>query len=449
MASGNTFLAQAAQHGERACRLDKEGKYDEARISYSRAAEHYIAASEHEPNTGLKQPYMERAAVFVERAEQLKSDAAGDTKSPGNARPRRSSGGESASTDGTDAAAEGSEIHQAIMDTMIASPGVAWDDIAGMEETKRELKSSVILPLKHPELFKTIGAWNGFLLFGPPGTGKSMFGRAVATQSGSAFFDIKPATIMQKYLGASEKYVEALFACARSMRNAIIFIDEVDALFNKRSDTESDSVRRIKTQFLTEMSQMNQNKSQNGHVMVLAATNLPWGLDTAFQRRFEKRIYVGMPDGHAREVILRKEIVKHISIEPSGAVVQQLVAATDGLSGSDITTACRDARMEPVRIITDATHYRPMPDKKEGRQMWTPCSPGHAEAVEKNYDEIEASCIEPPPLSLVRTADTCLLCYRVLTPRQKQAIKALTSAKRTVAAADVQRFDHWIRDGVK
>jgi vacuolar protein-sorting-associated protein 4 len=152
----------------------------------------------------------------------------------------------------------------------------------------------VILPIKFPQLFQgKRKPWRGILLYGPPGTGKSFLAKAVATEAASTFFSVASSDLVSKWLGESEKLVNNLFTMARQKRPSIVFIDEVDSLCSARGDTESESARRIKTEFLIQMDGV--GADMDG-ILVLGATNLPWGLDKAILRRFERRVYIPLPE---------------------------------------------------------------------------------------------------------------------------------------------------------
>ncbi|MES1919224.1 Vacuolar protein sorting-associated protein 4B [Bonamia ostreae] len=192
---------------------------------------------------------------------------------------------------------------------VIEKPNIKWTDVAGLEAAKNMLKEAVILPIKFPQLFTgNRKPWKGILLYGPPGTGKSFLAKAVATEANnSTFFSVSSSDLVSKYLGESEKLVRALFESARKSSPAIIFIDEIDSLCGNRTDGENDSTRRIKTEFLVQMQGVGKS---NEKVLVLGATNMPWELDPAIRRRFEKRVYIPLPDEEARKAMFRSFIAK-------------------------------------------------------------------------------------------------------------------------------------------
>lgn len=169
-----------------------------------------------------------------------------------------------------------------------SNPGVSFKDIIGLETAKRLMKEAVMLPLKYPQLFTgLLEPWKGILLFGPPGTGKTMLAKAVATQCRTTFFNISASTIVSKWRGDSEKLVKMLFELARYYQPSTIFIDEIDSVMSSRSQAgEHEASRRMKTELLIQLDGL--IKGGDERVFLLAASNLPWELDTALLRRLEK-----------------------------------------------------------------------------------------------------------------------------------------------------------------
>jgi vacuolar protein-sorting-associated protein 4 len=155
-------------------------------------------------------------------------------------------------------------------------------------------------------------------------------------------------------MGESERLVKQLFAMARDSKPAIIFIDEVDSLCGARGEGDSEASRRIKTELLVQMQGVGTDMTG---VLVLGATNIPWQLDPAVRRRFEKRIYISLPDAAARSEMFRLN-VGDTPCELSALDYKKLGERTDGFSGSDIAVVVRDALMEPVRKVQMATHFK-------------------------------------------------------------------------------------------
>lgn len=244
-------------------------------------------------------------------------------------------------------------------DILEAGCHVKWEDIAGQAEAKRLLEEAVILPMWMPDYFQGIRRpWKGVLMFGPPGTGKTMLAKAVATECKTTFFNVSIATLESKYRGESEKMVRLLFEMARFHAPSTIFIDEIDSLCSARGGgNEHEASRRVKTELFVQMDGVNQTQpgesvplDANGNpkiVMVLAATNCPWDLDQAMIRRLEKRVYVPLPDTQTRQELFKinlRGIEVDSSVEPAS-----LAAKCEGYSGADITNVCRDASMMAMR----------------------------------------------------------------------------------------------------
>lgn len=229
--------------------------------------------------------------------------------------------------------------------------GVSFADIGALEPVKETLQEAVILPLQRPELFRRgnlARPTSGILLFGPPGTGKTMLARAIATESGANFVSITSASITSMWYGESEKYVRALFALAAKIAPTIIFVDEVDSILGRRGDShEHESSRRVKNEFMACWDGLRTNHTER--VMVLAATNRPMDLDDAVLRRLSRRILVDLPDAANREKILRV-ILKDEELD-SGFDFKELARKTEGYSGSDLKNLCVITAYKPVREL--------------------------------------------------------------------------------------------------
>eukprot|EP00771_Trimastix_marina_P002366 gnl/Trimastix_PCT/3496.p1 GENE.gnl/Trimastix_PCT/3496~~gnl/Trimastix_PCT/3496.p1 ORF type:complete len:547 (-),score=68.79 gnl/Trimastix_PCT/3496:196-1836(-) len=229
---------------------------------------------------------------------------------------------------------------------------VDWEQIAGLQTAKDALFEAATLPFIIPNYFTGLRRpWRGVLLFGPPGTGKTLLAKAVATQCNTTFFNVHLSTVTSKWRGDSEKMISTLFKMARFYAPSVIFIDEVDALMSSRGGgSEHEASRRVKSEILTQMDGVDTEPGEGEErkvVVVLAATNYPWDLDEALRRRFEKRVYIPLPDQSSREELLGINM-QSLAMDES-VQMNALAQKMEGYSGADITNVCRDASMMKMR----------------------------------------------------------------------------------------------------
>jgi len=240
--------------------------------------------------------------------------------------------------------------------------------------------------------------------------------KACATEAKSTFFSVKSSDLLSKFLGDTEKQVKNLFEMARERNPAIIFIDEIDSICGARGEGEHETMRRVKTEILVQMQGVDSN---NKNVLVLGATNLPWEIDPAVRRRFERRIYISLPDEHSRKEIVRHHLGK-TPHDMSEEDLEEVAKETDGYSGSDLATLTKDAIMAPLRKCQDATRYIKTP-----QGTWLPTF-----ASDPNGKNMSMPDIEP---SLLQAPNICV----------DDFYNGLVKTKATVAQCDLKKFEDW------
>ncbi|KAM0824907.1 hypothetical protein ACQ4PT_069912 [Festuca glaucescens] len=245
--------------------------------------------------------------------------------------------------------------------------GVTFDDIGALENVKETLKELVMLPLQRPELFckgQLTKPCKGILLFGPPGTGKTMLAKAVATEAGANFINISMSSITSKWFGEGEKYVKAVFSLASKISPSVIFIDEVDSMLGRRENPgEHEAMRKMKNEFMVNWDGLRTKDKER--VLVLGATNRPFDLDEAVIRRFPRRLMVNLPDASNREKILKVILAKEELGQDTD--LESLANMTDGYSGSDLKNLCVTAAHFPIREILEKEKKEKNVAKAEGR----------------------------------------------------------------------------------
>lgn len=420
------FLSKGIDLIQKAINSDNATNYEEAYKLYYNGLDYLMLAIKYEKNQKSRELIKSKFTEYLTRAEQLKEHLEKQAKT--NDIEKSSTSGSTKSKksgENDDDDAETKKLRGALAGAILSEkPNVKWSDIAGLESAKEALKEAVILPVKFPQLFTgNRKPTSGILLYGPPGTGKSYLAKAVATEANSTFFSVSSSDLISKWMGESERLVKQLFTMARETKPSIIFIDEVDALCGPRGEGESEALRRIKTELLVQMNGVGNDPSG---VLVLGATNIPWQLDAAIRRRFEKRIYIALPDIEARKRMFELNIGS-VSCECSKADLKALAEMTDGYSGHDIAVVVRDALMQPIRKIQQATHFKEV-TAEDGSKKVTPCSPGDEGAIEMNWQDIETDELQEPSLTI------------------KDFIKAIKSNRPTVNASDIANHIQFTND---
>ena len=374
--SNEAIRSKAIELSKKAVDLDSQKDYEQAYTIYKQAINYFFHLIKckvylDETNPYIKEQFQTKLVAFLERAETLH-------KSFHTQEPVLASGKEESN----------SSLKKALQSAVLSEkPNVKWNDVAGLEQAKCSLQEAIIIPSRFPELF--VGKrtpWKGILLYGPPGTGKSFLAKACATEAEATFFSVSSSDLVSKYMGESERLVKCLFEMAREAQPSIIFVDEIDSLCGRRSEEEHEASRRIKTEFFVQMQGVG---PEDKHLLVLAATNIPWHLDTAMRRRFEKRIYIPLPDQTARRRMFELG-VEGVPTNLTQEDLDELAKATEGYSGSDISNLVKGALMEPVRVCHKATHFR-----LEGNK-YTPCAPSHAEATEMSIMQVPKGLLKSP-----------------------------------------------------
>lgn len=228
--------------------------------------------------------------------------------------------------------------------------GITFDSIAGLENVKEIFKEKVILPFEHPEVFEKYGkkAGGGILLYGLPGTGKTMFAEACSNELNATFISVKCSDIKSKWYGESEQKVKAIFSRAKKSRRAIIFFDEFEAIGAKRTEDGDNANNDLVPEILAEMQGVG-SSSCNSAIMIIAATNKPWSIDSAFLRpgRFDEKIYIPLPDYKARKRLFEIQLSKvPVSDDLS---FDYLAEITEGFNGADIKEVCEKLKLSAIK----------------------------------------------------------------------------------------------------
>eukprot|EP00731_Ephydatia_muelleri_P026332 Em0018g432a len=371
-------LEEAIELIKKATETDNEQKYEEALPLYSKAIELFLQVyKDKAKNLRLREVIKRKCEQYLERAEAIKQIVSGKQMVSGSdgtavrvTKEDESAGGgtwKDEKEKPKNTFDVGNVVHG-------LKPNVKWEDVAGLQQAKEVLMETVILPLKFPQLFngrrRPLG--RGILLYGPPGTGKTYLAKAVATEADSTLFSLETSCLMSPWIGDGERIIRDVFKLARANNPAIIFIDELDSICGARSDCENETTHRHLTELLVQMG------ADNHGIVVLGATNAPWELNAAVRRRFEKRIYIPLPDEEAKRRVFELNIAR-VPCNLTAEELNQLAKCTEGYSGVDISIVVREAMMMPIRKVQIATHFKKVLGPKPSDptevvdDLYTPC----------------------------------------------------------------------------
>jgi len=358
----------AQKYASEAIRFDSQGARSMAIKNYQNAIQTLVQLAQLYPDYKLNSMYLQRAQLYQERVKALQSahgiepPADDDLSSGFTFTPPSRSGTPPQKSPGPSAPAPPEDKGPQVVPQLKANyndlimkekPHVRWDEVVGLEDSKKALRESIIFPVQRPDLFP-LGWPRGLLMYGPPGCGKTLLAAATASEIDSYFITVDAASIMSKWLGEGEKNVAKLFNSARKLlekdaRSVIIFMDELDSILGSRSNEVGGEVR-VRNQFLKEMDGI-ADKGKHLHLYVIGATNKPWALDWPFLRRFQKRIYVPLPDLKARIQMLN-QYTAPLKTDPDLSI-ENLSRMTEGYSGSDIRDICQSVQLRVVGELFD------------------------------------------------------------------------------------------------
>lgn len=335
---------------QKALQAREQGNNPIAKKNFRLAAETLLKLAK-ESSGELKKARVERAGRLIEIANNLSDEKVAPQQNYSSQGLSQSSQAGSsqgrASSNSSNGKVDNKEDNTETKWQCSGIPNISFDDVAGLNDVKESIKLRLILPLQHADIYKQYNkqVGGGVLLYGPPGTGKTMIAKAIANEVKANFYSVKCSDIVSKWFGEAEKNIKNLFEKARSDGRAIIFFDEFESLAAKRGGN-STVMNRIVPELLAQIQGFNDSESQ---LLLLAATNRPWDIDSAMLRpgRFNELIYVSLPDAPAREFIIKKAF-KQIPLAEDVSI-QEIVECTEGFNCADVQEFCDRMKDEPIK----------------------------------------------------------------------------------------------------
>ncbi len=412
----STFYAKAVKLIKNAEKLEKEGRVAEAAELYRQASALLEKAATYERDVGLKTIYTHLAEQARRKAQELTSYALATAPAPTptptaptptpTVPPTAPYGAPTARappTEGKLGELEREALQKA--ESFIEKADVTWDDIVGLSDVKKELMEALYFSLAKPELPIEVEVPRRFLLFGPPGTGKTMLAMAASNMLKATFFNVSISGVLSRYVGDSPKIVAAVFELARRKAPSVIFFDEIDAIAIRR-DIAADQIPGLLQTLLTELDGFKSKKFPKP-IIVIAATNQPWMLDEAILSRFDRRIYVPLPDRQARIELFKLHLEKK-GFKIEGITYEELADRTDGYSGRDIRAVCTKAIMMMLR--------RANPD---------------IESIMRRVRDLKE-------LETIK--------YRVLPITREELLRAISEVKPAVSKDKLKKYEEWAKE---